>query len=122
MEMIPCFTDVLHVPNLSTAEHLMAVIRKSGVRIFAFVKIDRNASDRLLVKLVYRISQRAYQEEGPTLGWDIDLLPFLHICWFLLSQVKKLLGLLDMVAQTGESERARKLLAKLEEEMFVEYQ
>ena len=31
MEMIPCFTDVLHVPNLSTAEHLMAVIKKSGV-------------------------------------------------------------------------------------------
>ena len=37
-------------------------------------------------------------------------------------QVKKLLGLLDMVAQTGEGERASKLLAKLEEEMFVEYQ
>ena len=38
------------------------------------------------------------------------------------NQVKKLLGLLDMVAQTGEGERAGKLLAKLEEEMFVEYQ
>ena len=31
MEMIPCFTDVLHVPNLSTAEHLLAVIRESKV-------------------------------------------------------------------------------------------
>ena len=35
--------------------------------------------------------------------------------------VKKLLGLLDMVAQTGAGERADKLVAKLEEEMFVEY-
>ena len=31
MEMIPCFTDVLHVPNLSTADHLMTVIKNSGV-------------------------------------------------------------------------------------------
>ena len=40
----------------------------------------------------------------------------------LAAGVKKLLGLLDMVAQTGPRERAGKLLAKLEEEMFVEYQ
>jgi len=88
MEMIPCFTDVLHVPNLSTAEHLMAVIRKSGV-----------VGEAGLSDLSKSLSGRR-----ANIG------------------VKKLLGLLDMVAQTGEGERARKLLAKLEEEMFVEYQ
>ena len=31
MEMLPCFTDVLHVPNLSSSEHLLAVVRSSGV-------------------------------------------------------------------------------------------
>merc|ERR1712013_726125 len=81
-------TAVLHVPNLSTAEHLMAVIRKSGV-----------VGEAGLSDLSKSLSGRR-----ANIG------------------VKKLLGLLDMVAQTGESERARKLLAKLEEEMFVEYQ
>ena len=33
--------------------------------------------------------------------------------------VKKLLGLLDMVAQTQEAERVNKLVMKLEEEMFI---
>lgn len=33
--------------------------------------------------------------------------------------VKKLLGLLDMVAQTQEAERVTKLIMKLEEEMFI---
>ena len=31
MEMVPCFTDVLHVPNLSTSEHVAAVARHAGV-------------------------------------------------------------------------------------------
>ena len=31
MEMVPCFTDVLHVPNLSAAEHVAAVTRHAGV-------------------------------------------------------------------------------------------
>jgi len=31
MEMIPAFTDVLHVPNLSRPEHLLHVIKDSGV-------------------------------------------------------------------------------------------
>jgi len=88
MEMIPCFTDVLHVPNLSTADHLMTVIKNSGV-----------VGETGLSELSRRLSGRK-----ANIG------------------VKKLLGLLDMVAQTGEGERAGKLLAKLEEEMFVEYQ
>ena len=33
--------------------------------------------------------------------------------------VKKLLGLLDLVAQTQEADRVAKLVTKLEEEMFV---
>ena len=33
--------------------------------------------------------------------------------------VKKLLGLLDMVAQTQEAERVNKLIMKLEEEMYI---
>lgn len=88
MEMIPCFTDVLHVPNLSTAEHLLAVIRESKV-------IDETGQAELA---------RSLGGRKANIG------------------VKKLLGLLDMVAQTGPRERAGKLLAKLEEEMFVEYQ
>jgi len=31
MEMIPAFTDVLHVPNLSRSDHLLHVIKDSGV-------------------------------------------------------------------------------------------
>lgn len=30
MEMIPAFTSTLHVPNLSTSEHLMAVLEETG--------------------------------------------------------------------------------------------
>ena len=40
MEMIPCFTDVLHVPNLSTAEHLLAVIRESGVSSWRWKRLS----------------------------------------------------------------------------------
>jgi len=87
MEMVPCFTDVLHVPNLSTSEHVAAVARHAGVLGEAGVaEVSRRLAGRRC-----------------------------HI------GVKKLLGLLDMVAQTGAAERADKLVAKLEEEMFVEY-
>jgi vesicle-fusing ATPase len=87
MEMIPCFTDVLHVPNLSSADHLIAVIRDSKV-------VDEEGQAELARRLAGRRAN---------IG------------------VKKLLGLLDMAAQTQREHRAGKLLAKLEEEMFVEY-
>ena len=87
MEMIPAFTDVLHVPNLSTADHLLNVIKDSGV-------IGQQGMAELSQKLSGRRAN---------IG------------------VKKLLGLLDMVNQTMEVERAGKLLAKLEDEMFVSY-
>jgi len=87
MEMIPAFTDVLHVPNLSTSDHLLNVIKDSGV-------IGQQGMAELSQKLSGRRAN---------IG------------------VKKLLGLLDMVNQTMEGERAGKLLAKLEDEMFVSY-
>ena len=31
LEMLSAFTDVLHVPNLSTSEHVAAVARHAGV-------------------------------------------------------------------------------------------
>ena len=72
MEMIPCFTDVLHVPNLSTAEHLMAVIRKSGVS--NTVSLHKTYSPttllRLSVKMVSRNSHGESQEGELILGWD----------------------------------------------------
>jgi len=88
MEMIPCFTDVLHVPNLSSTEHLLAVIRDSEV-------VDEAGQAELAQRLGVRKAN---------IG------------------VKKLLGLLDMVAQTRQGERAAKLVDKLEEEKFVDYQ
>jgi len=87
MEMIPCFTDVLHVPNLSQSEHIMAVVRQSGV-----------LGETGLSSLARSLGGRR-----ANIG------------------VKKLLGLLDMVAQTGSEGRPAKLLAKLEEEMFIDY-
>ena len=87
MEMIPAFTDVLHVPNLSTADHLLRVIKDSGV-------IGQQGMTELSQKLAGRRSN---------IG------------------VKKLLGLLDMVNQTEEGVRVGKLIAKLEEEMYISY-
>jgi len=87
MEMIPAFTDVLHVPNLSTADHLLRVIKDSGV-------IGQQGMTELSQKLAGRRAN---------IG------------------VKKLLGLLDMVNQTEEGVRVGKLIAKLEEEMYINY-
>jgi len=87
MEMIPAFTDVLHVPNLSTADHLMHVIKHTGI-----------IGERGIATLSQKLSGRR-----ANIG------------------VKKLLGLLDMVNQTEEAERAEKLIAKLEDEMFISY-
>jgi len=87
MEMIPAFTDVLHVPNLSTPVHLLKVIQESGVIGKAgMAELERNL-----------VGRRA------NIG------------------MKKLLGLLDMVNQTDEAVRASKLIAKLEDEMFITY-
>jgi len=85
MEMISCFTDVLHVPNLSSGEHINEVVRDSGV-------ISKSGLAQLESKL---------SGKKANIG------------------VKKLLGLLDMVAQTREEDRAEKLVTKLEEELFV---
>ena len=85
--MIPAFTDVLHVPNLSTPVHLLKVIQESGV-------IDKAGMAELERNLVGRRAN---------IG------------------MKKLLGLLDMVNQTDEAVRASKLIAKLEDEMFITY-
>ena len=87
MEMIPAFTDVLHVPNLSTPDHLLQVIQHSGV-------IGQHGLAQLANQLAGRRAN---------IG------------------VKKLLGLLDMVNQTEEAVRASKLIAKLEDEMFITY-
>lgn len=87
MEMIPAFTDVLHVPNLSSPEHLLKVIKDSGV-----------IGQKGLAELEDKLNNRR-----ANIG------------------VKKLLGLLDMVNQTEEKVRAAKLIAKLEDEMFITY-
>ena len=87
MEMIPAFTDVLHVPNLSRPENLLRVIKESGV-------IGQQGMAELAQKLAGRQAN---------IG------------------VKKLLGLLDMVNQTEEGVRVEKLIAKLEEEMYITY-
>jgi len=87
MEMIPAFTDVLHVPNLSSPEHLLKVIKDSGV-----------IGQKGLTELEDKLNNRR-----ANIG------------------VKKLLGLLDMVNQTEEKVRAAKLIAKLEDEMFITY-
>jgi len=87
MEMIPAFTDVLHVPNLSRPENLLRVIKDSGV-------IGQQGMAELAQKLAGRQAN---------IG------------------VKKLLGLLDMVNQTEEGVRVEKLIAKLEEEMYITY-
>jgi len=87
MEMIPAFTDVLHVPNLSTPDHLLKVIKDSGV-----------IGPQGMAELEDKLSNRR-----ANIG------------------MKKLLGLLDMVNQTEEKMRASKLVAKLEDEMFITY-
>ena len=87
MEMIPAFTDVLHVPNLSTPDHLLRVIKDSGV-----------IGPQGMAELEDKLSNRR-----ANIG------------------MKKLLGLLDMVNQTEEKMRASKLVAKLEDEMFITY-
>jgi len=85
LEMLSAFTDVLHVPNLSRAEHLASVAHNSGV-----------------------LSEAGVQQLQSQLGGRTANIG-----------VKKLLGLLDLVAQTQEADRVAKLVTKLEEEMFV---
>ena len=87
MEMIPAFTDILHVPNLSTPDHLMKVVKHMGV-------ISPQGMEELSSKLAGRRAN---------IG------------------VKKLIDLLDMVSQMELNVRASKLIAKLEDEMFISY-
>lgn len=85
MEMIPAFTDVLHVSNLTKAKHFKDVLDSHEV-------FNDSETELIVRKLeAYKIS----------IG------------------VKKLLGILDMVKQMGQKNRAIKFLSKLEEEGFI---
>ncbi len=58
MEMISTFTSVLHVPNLSSSEHLMAVLEETGCfRREELMKISKKTEGRRLVQLFFFLSR-----------------------------------------------------------------
>ena len=89
MEMISCFTDVLHVANLSTGTHLMSILKQSD----AFTKDD-------LAKMASKLSGRKASVGVKKLLGLIDMVkqtdPKSHIMK-LLSKLEEE-GYIDLVA------------------------
>lgn len=104
--MLSAFTSVLHVPNLSSPEHVLAVLEQSDIFSKGEIQaIGKKMSGKRCVNL------------------SLSLLIFsaslsLYLCPFhsVFIGIKKLLGLIDMARQTEPSQRAIKFLSKMEEE------
>lgn len=104
MEMLSAFTSVLHVPNLSSPEHVLAVLEQSDIFSKGEIQaIGKKMSGKRCVNLSLLIFS-AYLSSS--------LSPFHSV----FIGIKKLLGLIDMARQTEPSQRAIKFLSKMEEE------
>ena len=112
MEMLSTFTAVLHVANLSTVEHLVAVLeetdafsksqiqtvaRKIGSRRYTWLE---NCLIVTLNHLIKMISNKKFSR--------------------LFIGIKKLLGMIDMAKQIDEERRVIEFLSQMESEGFLE--
>lgn len=106
MEMLSAFTSVLHVPNLSSPEHVLAVLEQSD--IFSKGEIQAIGKKMSGKRCVSWTSSMSYLTHSLSLSLSLFHSVFIGI--------KKLLGLIDMARQTEPSQRAIKFLSKMEEE------
>ena len=116
MEMVPAFTDVLHVPNLRWfIEFIYLIFCDRGVIFFLLLihKLFNYCSTSNHILNVVNESGAFSKDEMAGLSRKLQ---GRKAC----IGVKKLLGLLDMAKQTDPSVRSIKLLSKLEEEGFIE--
>lgn len=105
MEMLSAFTSVLHVPNLSSPEHVIAVLEQSDIFSKGEIQaIGKKMSGKRCVFLTSSITI--------SLAHSLSLSPSHSV----FIGIKKLLGLIDMARQTEHSQRAIKFLSKMEEE------
>lgn len=111
MEMISAFTSVLHVPNLSKPDHVLAVLEEHDL----FTKQD-------LATLAKRMSGHKWvqyfniSDKMNTNKLHISECFFLFFHHRVFIGIKKLLDLIDMARQTEPQYRIIKFLTKLEEE------
>lgn len=109
MEMISAFTSILHVPNLSQPDHVLAVLEESDL----FSKQD-------LSTLAKRMKGHKYVSNHILFNINYDFaVHIFHISFFhcrVFIGIKKLLDLMDMARQTEPQYRIIKFLTKLEEE------
>lgn len=106
MEMVSAFTAVLHVPNLSHPDHLMAVLEESDV----FSKKDLSNIQRKIQG--HRLSS-CWCTLRKIVSARTSHRPFRFRVFI---GIKKLLALIDMARQTEEQYRVVKFLSKLEDE------
>lgn len=110
MEMLTAFTSCLHVPNLSSPEHVLAVLEHAEI----FSKGELQAIGK---KMAGKKSVEI------NLVFPLLLLIFLFYISLFFRRVfigiKTLLGLIDMTRQTEPQHRAIKFLSKMEEENFL---
>ncbi|CAG9138464.1 unnamed protein product [Plutella xylostella] len=103
MEILSAFTGVLHVPNLSTPEHVLAVLEQSDA--FSKRQLQAIQHDLRGAKYSDAFSKRQLQAVQHDLrGAKIFI------------GIKKLLALVDMVKQMDEESRVFKFLTKMQEE------
>lgn len=102
--MLSAFTSVLHVPNLSSPEHVLAVLEQSD--IFSKGEIQAIGKKMSGKRCVLWTSSISYLTHSLSLS-------LFHSVFI---GIKKLLGLIDMARQTEPSQRAIKFLSKMEEE------
>lgn len=109
--MIPAFTSVLHVPNLSKPEEVLAVLDEYDI----FDKQD-------LKTLAKRMNGHKYALIFRQFNFFLIILLDSMSLYFNSSirrvfiGIKKLLDLIDMARQTEKNYRIIKFLTKLEEE------
>ncbi|XP_027197089.2 vesicle-fusing ATPase 1-like [Dermatophagoides pteronyssinus] len=94
MELLPTFTTVLHCPNLTTADDMLAVLQ-------AFAIDSGNIKSCFSVAEIRQIYEMT-KGRRLTIG------------------IKKLIAYIDMAKQMDPSARARKLICKLEDEGAIQ--
>lgn len=102
--MLSAFTAVLHVPNLSKAEHLLNVLEASDV-----------FTNQELKQLTHQMHGKRYDNI-----FYVTCFNFPMYFFRIFIGVKKLLALIDMARQTDERVRVMKLITKLEEDGALE--
>jgi vesicle-fusing ATPase len=116
MEMLSAFSSVLHVPCLSTSEHVSKVLEESDAfDAMMIAEIARKTQGKRYFLASDLKHKNAYQILLPFFVLSTCFYSFLHLSRFCIG-IKKLLSLIDWARETDPQSRVMKFICKLEEE------